>query len=212
MEKQKERIIVFAGDSTTDSEKLNTFDRLGTGYVKLVHDALVAFRPEEKYWVVNAGVSGNTSRDLLARWDEDVLACSPNKIFCMIGVNDVWRRLDQTGRTADLVYEDEYEENLSKMAEKSKAVKDFCFMTPFLMERNSQDEMLCMVQNYAQIMKKVAQKYGRAVLDIQQKFDEFMKIRSGLSICGDRVHPGSIGSLIIARCILQDKTGFCGEE
>lgn len=95
---------------------------------------------------------------------------------------------------------------------KSKAVKDFCFMTPFLMERNSQDEMRCMVQNYAQIMKKVAQKYGRAVLDIQQKFDEFMKIRSGLSICGDRVHPGSIGSLIIARCILQNKTGFCGEE
>ena len=50
------------------------------------------------------------------------------------------------------------------------------------------------------------------MLDTQQKFDEFMKIRSGLSICGDRVHPGSIGSLIIARCILQTTTGVGGEE
>ena len=40
-------IIVFAGDSTTDADKNATGDGLGNGYVKLVRDALFAFRPSE---------------------------------------------------------------------------------------------------------------------------------------------------------------------
>ena len=59
--------IVFAGDSTTDAGKLSTGDRLGTGYVRLLNGMLNAFCPEVRSRVVNAGVSGNTSADLLAR-------------------------------------------------------------------------------------------------------------------------------------------------
>ena len=60
--------IAFAGDSTTDAGKLSTPDGLGCGYVKLVRDALFAFRSYENFRVVNAGIIGNTSADLLARW------------------------------------------------------------------------------------------------------------------------------------------------
>ena len=45
MEQQREKIIVFAGDSTTDADKLSTPDLIGTGYVRLVRDSLTAFRP-----------------------------------------------------------------------------------------------------------------------------------------------------------------------
>lgn len=208
MSQEREKMLVFAGDSTTDAEKLHTLDGLGTGYVKLVHDGLIAFRPWESYRAVNAGINGNTSRDLLARWDRDVLAHAPDAVFCMIGINDVWRCLDRTVPAADLVYEEEYERNLRSMAEKCRDVPEFYFMSPFLMERTPQDEMRCMTQGYAAVMKKVAAAYGRPYLDLQEKFDEYMKSRSGLSICGDRVHPGSVGALIIARCILERAFGF----
>ena len=75
--------IVFAGDSVTDAEKLTTEDGLGRGYVKLVRDALIAFRPAEEYRVINAGVNGNTSRELLARWEKDVSEKKPDILFCM---------------------------------------------------------------------------------------------------------------------------------
>lgn len=201
---EREKIIVFAGDSTTDSDKLSTVDQIGTGYVKVVRDSLVAFRPWENYRVWNAGVNGHTSRDLLLRWDRDVLSRQPDYVFCMIGINDVWRQFDYLAPSVDLVSLEEYKKNLSEIAQKSAAIQNFYFMTPFFMERNRQDEMLCLAQRYAQGMKEVANEYGRKVLNLQEKFDDYMKSRSGLSICGDRVHPSFVGSLIIARCILQE--------
>ena len=73
--------ILFAGDSTTDADKKTTFLELGNGYVKLIFHFLRAFCPQNQYFVINAGVSGNTSRDLLARWEQDVLAKKPDIVF-----------------------------------------------------------------------------------------------------------------------------------
>ena len=101
--------IIFAGDSTTDADKKATFQELGNGYVRLIFHFLRAFRPENKYHLVNAGVSGNTSRDLLARWEQDVLAKKPDVVFCMIGINDVWRHFDTFEKEGYYVSLEEYE-------------------------------------------------------------------------------------------------------
>lgn len=197
-------VIVFAGDSTTDAGKQGTPDGLGEGYVKLVHDALVAFRPSAEYRIVNAGVSGNKSRDLLARWDADVLEYKPDVVFCMIGINDVWRHFDGAEFSDNLSNEKEYEENLIRICEKSRSVEQFVFMYPFFMERNQSDEMREMTDAYRKVMKKVADRYGRPVLDTQEVFDEYMKDRAGQSISWDRVHPNRIGSMLLARFILKE--------
>ena len=42
---QDNTVIVFAGDSVTDADKANTYDRAGNGYVRLVRNYLRAFRP-----------------------------------------------------------------------------------------------------------------------------------------------------------------------
>lgn len=197
-------VIVFAGDSTTDAGKTVTPDGLGEGYVKLVHDALIAFRPWAEYRIVNAGVSGNKSRDLLARWDADVMGCKPDTVFCMIGINDVWRHFDLVDSSDALSSEKEYEENLTKICEKSKGIEQFVFMYPFFMERNASDEMRVMTDSYRKVMKKVADRYNRPVLDTQKEFDEYMKSRAGQSISWDRVHPNRIGSMLLARLILRE--------
>ena len=75
--------IVFAGDSVTDmgrekplSEGL--FDKLGRSYVRVIENMLVAWYPELLIRVTNAGNAGNTSRDLLNRFHEDVVALKPD--------------------------------------------------------------------------------------------------------------------------------------
>ncbi len=203
MEIRDRSVIVFAGDSTTDAGKCLTQDGLGDGYVKLVHDALIAFRPENSYRIVNAGVSGNRSCDLLARWDADVSACKPDLVFCMIGINDVWRHFDSLEYPDHLVSEEEYRENLKEICEKSKEIKQLIFMTPFFMERNKSDEMRAMTDAYRKAMQEVAAAYGRPFIDTQEEFDVFMKARAGQSISWDRVHPNRIGSMLLARLILR---------
>ena len=197
-------VIVFAGDSTTDADKVTTPDGLGNGYVRLVRDALVAFRPAEQFHVVNAGIGGNTSAQLLERWDRDVMDEKPDIIFCMIGINDVWRHFDYLDLPNKWLSEEDYERNLSVICEKAKSARVFRLITPFYMERNRTDEMRVMTERYAARLHAVAQKSGVEVIDLQNEFDEYMKSRSGQSISWDRVHPGAIGSMLIARRILRE--------
>ena len=91
--------LVFAGDSVTDMGSSQPVgeglkDRLGFGYVRMVENLLAACYPERLIRVTNSGVSGNTSRDLLARWERDVLALKPDYLSICIGINDVWRQFD----------------------------------------------------------------------------------------------------------------------
>lgn len=196
-------IIVFAGDSTTDADRCATADGLGNGYVKLVSDALYAFLPTENYRVVNAGVSGNTSLQLLERWERDVMSLTPDVVFCMIGINDVWRHFDRCEPLQKRISVQEYVENLSLICEKTKDVRVFCIIPPYFMERNRTDEMRVMTEEYAAAAREVAKKFGADVLDVQPAFDEYMLGRSGQTISWDRVHPGWIGSQLIMREIFR---------
>ena len=152
--------------------------------------------------VLNAGVSGDNSRDLLARWEKDVDAKQPTVVFCLVGANDVWRHFDRLDPEKPLVTEEEYERNLTQICKKAERYERFVFIAPYFMERNRSDEMRLLTERYAAIMHKVAQKFGLPVLDAQKEFDAYMEHRSGMSISWDRVHPGAIGSMLLARMIL----------
>ena len=70
--------LVMIGDSITDCGRGHpfgeaSFDTLGNGYVSLVNGLITATDPALRLRVVNMGVSGNTVRELKARWQSDVL-------------------------------------------------------------------------------------------------------------------------------------------
>ena len=195
--------IVFAGDSITDADKNTTWDGIGNGYVRLVRDALAAFFPQIRCRVFNAGVSGDNSRDLLSRWEKDVDSREPSVVFCLIGANDIWRHFDYLDPEKPLVSEEEYERNLTCICQKAQRYDRFILITPYFMERNLSDEMRLFSERYAAIMRRVALKFGVPVLDAQKEFDAYMEYRSGMSISWDRVHPGAIGSMLLARMILK---------
>ena len=91
------------------------------------------------------------------------------------------------------------------MAESSKEVREFVFVSPFFMEGNRTDAMRQMTERYAAVMKKVADRRGLRFVDMQAAFDKFLQHRSGISISWDpRVHPGDTGSMIIARRLLEE--------
>lgn len=78
------RRIVVIGDSIT---------QLGGepgGYVWLVERWLAGHDPAHPVEVINAGVSGNRSPDMFARFDLDVVARRPDLVLISVGTNDVW--------------------------------------------------------------------------------------------------------------------------
>ena len=92
--------ILFIGDSITDCDRRGAAAPYGSGYMRLVRDLLLARYPEYGLKFVNRGISGDTTRDLAARWERDVIAERPDWLAVLIGINDVWRAFGGNSRAA----------------------------------------------------------------------------------------------------------------
>ena len=197
--------IVFAGDSVTDMGSENPvgeglFDNLGRSYVRVIENMLVAYYPELNIRVTNSGISGNTSRDLKARFDRDVVALKPDWVSICIGINDVWRQFDTPAMTDWAVQPDEYEANMEEMILKVKdSVKGLFILSPYYMEANRADTMRARMDEYVEICRKLSEKYGCIFVDFQAMYEKFCKVRHSTCIAWDRIHPNQMGATLMAR-------------
>lgn len=201
--------IVFAGDSVTDMGRQHPlgeglFDNVGRSYVRILENMFAAFYPEVKLRITNAGISGNTSRDLLARFDEDVVSLKPDWVSVCIGVNDVWRQFDSPAIADAAVMPDEYEKNIEQMIEKVKGkVKGIFILSPYYMEPNREDMMRKRMDEYVDVCKKLAKKHGCIFVDFQKMYENYCKVRHSSYIAWDRVHPNQVGATLMAREFLK---------
>lgn len=197
--------IVFAGDSVTDMQSdqpvgEGLFESLGKGYVRIVENMLVAWYPELKIRVTNSGISGNTSRNLLQRYERDVINLNPDWVSICIGINDVWRQFDTPAIPEYAVDTDEYKENIEKMIVSVKDnVKGIFILTPYIMEPNREDMMRKRMDEYVAICKELSEKYGCVLVDFQDMYERYLKIRHASCIAWDRIHPNQMGATLMAR-------------
>lgn len=199
--------IVFAGDSVTDMGSANPvgeglFDAVGQSYVRRIENLLCAVYPEVLVRVTNSGISGNTSRDLLARFDRDVTNLHPQWVSICIGINDVWRQFDSPAIPDGQVMPEEYRANMTAMIEKSKAIpgiKGIFLLTPWYIEPNPEDKMRARMDEYSAIVKELSEKYGLIFVDCQKAFADYCKYRHSTFLAWDRVHPNQIGATVVAR-------------
>ncbi|MBR3917904.1 MAG: SGNH/GDSL hydrolase family protein [Clostridia bacterium] len=201
--------IVFAGDSVTDMGSTNPIgeglsENVGRGYVRLVESFLSAYYPEILTRVTNAGISGNTSRDLLARFDRDVVSLNPDWVSVCIGINDVWRQFDCPAIPDGHVMPEEYRNNVEEMILKVKdKVKGIFILSPYYIESNHDDFMRKRMNEYVEISKELAEKHGCRFVDFQKVFEDYCKIRHSAYLAWDRVHPNQVGSMLMAKAFLE---------
>ena len=205
--------IVFAGDSVTDMGSEcpvgeGLFENVGRSYVRVIENMLISWYPELNIRVTNSGVSGNTSRDLLARFDRDVTALKPDWVSICIGINDVWRQFDTPAIPEAAVSPEEYRKNVEKMIlAVTDTVKGIFILTPYYMEPNRGDMMRKRMEEYVAICKELSEKYDCIFVDFQSLYERFLKIRHSSCIAWDRVHPNQMGATLMAREFLS-KCGF----
>mgnify|MGYP004473862637 FL=1 len=201
--------IVFAGDSVTDMGSAQPvgeglFDNVGRSYVRVVENMLAAYYPEVRIRVTNSGISGNTSRDLLARFQRDVVDLKPDWVSICIGINDVWRQFDSPARPDEAVFPEEYEKNVEKMIKMVKGkVEGIFLLSPYYMEPNRQDMMRARMDEYVEICRKLAKKYDCIFIDFQRMYEDYCKVRHSGYIAWDRVHPNQIGATLMAKTFLE---------
>jgi lysophospholipase L1-like esterase len=207
----KNETLLFYGDSVTDAgrqrpegEGTPSHNPWGAGYPSLVAGFLQACYPELNVRVINKGSSGDQSRDLLRRFDEDVAPLKPDVISIMIGANDAWRVYDTPAVTEQHVTPDEYEQNLRKLIGLCREITDrIIIMRPFIIEPNADDPMRVLLDKFGEICKRLADENGLAFADPQTAFLSALRYQHPYAFSWDRIHPNIGGHTILSRCVLR---------
>ncbi|WP_338598968.1 SGNH/GDSL hydrolase family protein [Sulfolobus tengchongensis] len=195
-------IIVFAGDSITDSGKTNNAP-LGYGYVNLFYNLLLVKYPELKVSIINAGISGNTVVDLLDRWEDDILSYKPNWISILIGINDLYRTLG--GET--IFNPNNYYVNLKRILSYTREVLEdnvkFILMTPFYISRSKlkdtfRAKVLDLLPQYVEKVKLLSSEFSAIYIDLYETFKRIAEMREPNTYAPEPVHPNFTGHLVIA--------------
>lgn len=201
--------LVMIGDSITDTERKRPYgegrnDSIGKGYVSVVYSLLHTVYPELSLRIINMGISGNTVRDLKARWQTDVMDLQPDWVSIMIGINDVWRQYDQPTIKESHVYLEEYRSTLDELIQSTlPSVKGIILMTPFYLEPNKSDAMRQTMDRYGRAVKELAEKHGTLIVDTQAALDVILEHIYPAALAWDRVHPNMIGHATLARAFLR---------
>ena len=182
--------ILFQGDSITDGNRGRSADPnhiLGHGYVFLIAARHGFAFPEQQLDFINRGVSGNTVLDLEKRWKADVLDLKPDLLSVMIGVND------QSKNVPLETYEEVYDRLLTSAKNENPALK-IVLCAPFVKPSTSVEG----IQKRQQIVARLAQKHGAALVEFQPAFDSASRRAAPDYWVWDRVHPTYRGHQLLA--------------
>lgn len=206
--------LLFIGDSITDCgrtalpPRTTSGQSLGDGYVGLVHSALTAAYPDYGVRVLNLGVSGDTIRDLKARWRADVLELRPAWLSIMIGINDVWRHFDAWLENEVSISPDEYAQTLDELIRQARpGLSGLILMTPYYLETNRNEPMRARMDQFGAVVRRVASQHKAVFVDIQAAFDHVLAWLTPAQLAPDRIHVNQAGHMVIASALLQE-TGF----
>ncbi|ASK62237.1 hydrolase [Virgibacillus phasianinus] len=195
--------MVFIGDSITESGRFAELENLGTGYVRLIHDYLITTYPESPLEIINKGISGNRITDLAARWQTDAIDLQPDIISISIGINDVWRQLDQPD--IEQIFPDEfekiYEDLLMKIKNQTSAT--IVLMEPTVIEENAESLGNEKLKPYVECVNRLAEKYQATTVPAHQSFKKYLMEGTGYKLTTDGVHMNSAGNMLMATSWLQ---------
>lgn len=197
--------VLFQGDSITDAgrgrESAGTPNQqpgLGTGYAWLAAAELLVTRPDANLKIFNRGISGNKVYQLAERWQEDCLDLKPDVLSILIGVNDLWHKLNGKYDGTLEVYEKDYRKLLTRAKEALPKVK-LIICEPFVLRCGAvNDKWFPEFDQYRAAARRVADSFQAAFVPFQAMFDQAIKYAPSEHWAKDGVHPTSAGAALMA--------------
>jgi lysophospholipase L1-like esterase len=182
------------------------------GWTTMLANRIHLTYPERHIRYINAGIGGNSSRQMLARFDADVLSHDPQWLLLSAGVVEV-RRTYQPDRASERVPLDEYVANLTMMISKALSVR----MQVILLEPTPHarpvtagppevtlQDVNSLTCQYAAAMMQVAQETQVGFVPLFEKFLEIEHRLAGTaSLYADEVHLNARGDLLYSQLIYQ---------
>lgn len=194
----KNSVVVGLGDSITDDLQ---------SWLEILRDLLLLRRPKDEIKVVNAGISGDTSSQMITRFLAVVLE-KPDWIIAMPGSNEVRLHGEKPSKT--LLSFEETEKNLAMLrnyaATQTKA--RWVWMTPATVIEEKipqhwilgEGQMMWHNDDLARVAELVRRQPGEALVDLQEVFG---RPANPKLLMDDGLHPSIEGQKAIVRALVE---------
>jgi lysophospholipase L1-like esterase len=205
----KDNVILFQGDSITDSGRnkedtsFNNARVLGSGYPMLSGAALLERYASLNLKVYNKGISGNKVFQLAERWDKDCLEIKPDILSILIGVNDIWHKLNGQYNGTVEIYRNDYIALLERTKKALPGIK-LIICEPFAVNgvKAVDDKWYPEFYGYQKAAFEIAEQFGATFIPYQRIYDEAQKQAPGAYWTGDGVHPTLAGAQLMSQAWL----------
>jgi acyl-CoA thioesterase I len=196
--------ILFQGDSITDVGRRDTPDGLGSGYPAVIQGILGSARSTRGYEILNRGVGGDRSVELLARWKADCEELKPDLLSIMVGVNDVWRIRGGYMGQAHIPPQD-FAKNLEELILRAKGagVGRIALMSPTTIDNGKDPEFNALLDEDARYVRELAKKHGAVYVPSRECQARLLRDRPEIVWTIDGCHPSLAGHVALASCWLK---------
>lgn len=206
---KKGQTILFQGDSITDAGRnkedtgYNNARALGTGYAMITAGLLLQKFAHLDLKIYNKGISGNKVFQLAERWDKDCLDLKPDIVSILIGVNDIWHKLNGNYDGTVEVYRRDF---IALLERTKKALPDVKLIIgePYGVRgiKAVDDKWYPEFYEYQKTAKEIAAQFGAEFIPYQAVYDEAQKRAPGVHWTGDGVHASLAGAALMAEAWL----------
>ncbi|HQH70722.1 MAG TPA: SGNH/GDSL hydrolase family protein [bacterium] len=188
-------LMVFLGDSITEA------GGQPEGYVSLFK--LFCDINGYEVQVINAGISGHKSNDMLARLQKDVLDHKPAWVSVCCGVNDVWHQFlpNHTG-----VPLEDYQKNMTELVDRclqAGAKVLLLTATPIFEKLDSPENQK--LRAYNEFLRRLASERNLVLCDLNKIMEEWYKQKRNDEnlLTTDGVHMNPRGNRVMASEIIR---------
>ncbi|MFT3824747.1 MAG: SGNH/GDSL hydrolase family protein [Chitinophagaceae bacterium] len=198
-------VVLFQGDSITDSGRKrdnlnpNNVQAFGSGYAMIAGSVLMNKFADKELTLYNRGISGNKVYQLAERWEEDCLKLKPNVLSILIGVNDIWHKLNGKYDGTVEKYRTDYKALLERTKQQLPDVK-LVICEPFAVPgvKAVDDKWYPEFYDYQKAAREISDSFGAIWVPYQQVFDKAQKKAPGKYWTDDGVHPNMAGVQLMA--------------
>lgn len=153
--------------------------------------------PDIEFEFIDLGISGNQTKDLVARLDKDFIEINPDIVSILIGVNDVWHNAENKTWIPDEIFEERYRTVLSAIKEKTNA--KIMIMEPFLIPCEDKQFFREDLAPKIEIVRKLAREFADVYLPTDGLLAAAYIGDDPLSYAADGVHPTAKGAEFIGK-------------
>ena len=189
--------IFFQGDSITDADRDRRDNHFLKGFSLCTKEYL-----GDDFEYVNYGISGDTSRSVLKRHESEFSREKPDILVFMIGINDVWRNVDNV--VEEMTTSDEFIDNVVKTIEISKRINSkvkIIFLEPYLLPGPNNVYQLGwdLYKRNIDLLRKYVKPMVEKYIVLQDSI--FSAMEQGVILTTDGIHPNLPGAQNLGRIV-----------